>query len=105
MDITKGTTLTGQDHAIDFSVTEAQVGTEDTHPALYPITTAALDTSLQTGTLGEDISTQIPHAATGATHPNTHHTRATLNTTALIAASLAPGAPPELPVDHTQGRH
>ena len=77
---TKETALTGQDHTINPSATEAPVTTGCMHPALYLITTSVLITPLQTGTL-EEPTAGIPHTTTGPTHLDTHYTRATNDTT------------------------
>ena len=69
-DAAKETTLTGQDYAIDPSMTKVPVTTEGTHPTLYLVTTAILITPLQTGT-PEDIPTGIPHTTTGTTCQDT----------------------------------
>ena len=82
----RGTALTYQDHTFDPRQTEALVTTGGTHPTPYPITTAILIIPLQTHTL-EETPTEIPHTVMGATHPDTHHARATPNTTLLITAS------------------
>ena len=103
-DAAKGTTLIGQDHAIDPSMIEAPVTTGGMHPTLYPVTIAILSTPLQTGTL-KDIPVGIPHTATGTTSPDTHHTEATPDTTSLITVSLAPGTPWALPMDYTEEGH
>ena len=50
-DAAKGTTLIGQDHTIDPSMTEDPVTTRGMHPTLYLITTAILKTPLQTANL------------------------------------------------------
>ena len=47
----------------------------------------------------------VPHTATGATHPDTYHARATPDTTQLITVSLTADTPWALPIDCTQGRH
>ena len=88
----KGTTLTCQDHTIDFSMKEAPIITQGMHPTPYPLTTAVLITALQTGT-PEDIPAGISHTNTGATHPDTHRAEATHDTTPLIIVDLAPGTP------------
>ena len=84
----KGTALTGQDHAIDPSMTEALVTTGGMHPTLYPITTAILGTPLQTGILDRH-SHRDTHTGTGTTHLDSHQPEATSETSPLITFSLA----------------
>ena len=103
-DTAKGTTLTGQDHAIDPSTTEAPVTIGDTYPILYLTTIAILITPLLTCTL-EDIPTGIPHTNKGVTHLVTHHAGATPNITPLIVVSPAPGTPWGLLIDHAPGKY
>ena len=67
-DTAKEIALTVLDHTITLDMTKALVTTGDTHPTLYPTTTAACDTPLPTDALG-DTSRRTPHTVTDATHP------------------------------------
>ena len=86
------------------SMWQKLVTIRDTHPASYPTTTTIFSTLPQTGTL-EGMLTGIPYTTTGTACPDTHHARATQNTTPLTTVSLSPGTPWALPTDCIHGRH